>query len=149
MNEQVQTVTINGIKMDVDLRTAVRVDTVKVGTHVKVLIKDSYGEPKVRPGVVVGFEPFATLPTIVVCYIDVTWDSAKLEFAAINDKTKDKYEMVVSVDNDIGFTKQDVLSKMEMERQALVDKLAELRRKKLYFLEHFNKYFAPEPTTAA
>lgn len=149
MNDNMTVIEINGVKMEVDLRSATRVDTVKVGTHVKVLVKDSYGEPKVRPGVVVGFEPFETLPTIIVCYIDITWDSAKLEFAAINDKTKDKYEMVVSVDDDISFTKQDVLTKIERERQSLRDKLAELDRKERYFLEHFNKYFAPEPTTAA
>jgi len=49
MNPQFQTVEINGIKMDVDLRSATRIETVKVGTHVKVLVKSSYHEPKVRP----------------------------------------------------------------------------------------------------
>lgn len=149
MNDQVQTVTINGIKMDVDTRTAVRIDTVKVGTHVKVLVKGGYSEPKVRPGVVVGFEPFATLPTIVVCYVDITYDSAKLEFAAINEKTKDAYEMVVSIDDEISFTKDDVLTKINREREALKNKLVELDRKERFFLQHFNKYFAPEPATAA
>lgn len=143
MNDQVRTVEINGIKMDVDLRTAIRVDTVKVGTHVKVLVKSSYGEPKVRPGVVVGFEPFATLPTIIVCYVDITYDSAKLEFAAINEKTKDTYEMVVSIDDEISFTKDDVLTKINREREKLRDQLTELDRKERFFLEHFNKYFAP------
>lgn len=143
MNDQVRTVEINGIKMDVDLRTAIRVDTVKVGTHVKVLVKSSYGEPKVRPGVVVGFEPFATLPTIIVCYVDIAYDSAKLEFAAINEKTKDTYEMVVSIDDEISFTKDDVLTKINREREKLRDQMNELDRKERFFLEHFNKYFAP------
>lgn len=140
---EMQTVEINGIKMDVDLRTAVRVETVKVGTHVKVLVKSSYTEPKVRPGVVVGFEPFASLPTIIVCYVDITYDSAKLEFAAINEKTKDTYEMVVSIDDEISFTKDDVLTKIDRERAKLREQLSELERKERFFLEHFNKYFAP------
>lgn len=149
MNDNMTVIEINGVKMEVDLRQAKRVDTVRVGTKVKVLLKSDYGDDKVRPGVVVGFEPFDSLPTIIVCYLDITWDSARLEFAYINSKTTKKYEMVVSDDNDVNFTKDDVLSKLRKEREVLRDKIEEIDRKERYFLEHFNKYFAPEPTTAA
>ena len=143
MNSEMTTIEINGVKMEVDLRHARRVDTVKVGSLVKVLVKTTYGDDKVRPGVVVGFEPFDTLPTIIVCYVDITYDSARLEFAYINAKTSDKYEMVVSVDDEISFTKEDVISRINRERESLREKLEELDRKERFFLDNFQRYFAP------
>lgn len=141
----IQTIEINGVKFDVDLRTAKRVDTFKVGSHVKILLKsNSYTEEKVRPGVVVGFEPFESCPTIIVCYVDITWSEAKLEFAYINNKTKDKYEIVMSIDDEISFTKEDVLTKLDREVAKKRDEINEIERKRAFFLEHFNRYFAPE-----
>ena len=147
MNDpNIQTIEINGIKFDVDLRTAKRVDTFKVGSHVKILLKsaNSYIEEKVRPGVVVGFEPFESCPTIIVCYVDISWSEAKLEFAYINAKTHDKYELVMSIDDEISFTKEDVLTRLDREVAKKREEIAEIERKRTFFLEHFNKYFAPE-----
>ena len=42
---ELTTVEINGVKMDVDLRTAKRVDTMKVGTRVKVLTRSYDSSP--------------------------------------------------------------------------------------------------------
>lgn len=43
---------INGVKLEIDTREAVSIDTVKVGDPVKVLIKD-YSSYKSFPGVVI------------------------------------------------------------------------------------------------
>ena len=57
---------INGVKLEVDLRSARRIDTLRVGDRVKLLEKTSYGGPIVHHGVVAGFDPFPSQPTIIV-----------------------------------------------------------------------------------
>lgn len=143
MNENNQIIEINGIKMEVDLRHARRIDTVQVGTKVKVLLKSAYTDHTVRTGVVVGFEPFESLPTIIVCYMDISYSEAKLEFAYINSstKSKEKYELVVSLDDDMPFQKQTVLSQLAAQRAKKVEEVEELDRKREYFLQHFEAYF--------
>ena len=60
---------INGSKFDVDFREAKEINTFKVGDKVKVL-KKKYLEHVVYPGIIVGFEQFQKLPTIVIAYLD-------------------------------------------------------------------------------
>lgn len=132
---------INGVKMEVDLRHAKRIDNLMVGTKVKLLIKSDYSQPEVRCGVVVGFEPFDSLPTIIVCYLQVNYSEAKLEFAYINSDSKKKYDIVVSIDDELPVQKQDVLSRIDREIEKKNEEIADLGRKRDYFLKHFNKYF--------
>ena len=76
MNTQTAIVEVNGIKLEVDLRTAKRIDQLTdqltIGSRVKCLVKQ-YSDFKTVPGVVVGFEPFEKLPTIVVAYLDTDY----------------------------------------------------------------------------
>ncbi|MDH7956462.1 hypothetical protein [Listeria monocytogenes] len=50
--EEKRMVEINGIKMEIDMRTAVRVDEFKVGDNIKVLDKN-YSNQKIHDGVIV------------------------------------------------------------------------------------------------
>lgn len=136
-----QIIEVNGIKMEVDMRHARRVDHIVVGTKVKVLVKASYGEPEVHTGVVVGFEQFQTMPTIIVCYLKVDYSSCELKFAYINAKSGDKYEIVVSIDDELPIQKQDVLSKIDREIEKKRVEIEDMERKRDYFLRHFNTYF--------
>lgn len=145
--EDKQIIEVNGIKMEVDMRHATRVDTFRVGSKVNVLIKESYGDPSIKPGVVVGFEPFETLPTIIVAYLNITYNEAKLEFAYINAKNE-KHEIVHTIDDFIPIKKADVLEYFNIEKQKLQESKNELERKENYFLKHFNKYF-PETETVS
>jgi hypothetical protein len=63
MDKQTTIIEIGGVKLEVDLRSAKRIDELKIGSRVKCLQKPSYGEMKTLPGVIVGFEPFPSLPT--------------------------------------------------------------------------------------
>ena len=65
MDKQTTIIEVNGIKLEVDLRTAKRVDQLRVGDRVKVLNK-AYDGYEVLPGTVVCFEPFEKLPTTSV-----------------------------------------------------------------------------------
>lgn len=136
-----QIVEINGIKMEVDMRHATRIDTMVVGSKVKLLVKSDYGSPEVFSGVVVGFENFKDLPTIIVCYLNVSYNEAKLQFAYINSDSVKKYDMVASVDDELPINKSDVLSRMEKEIAKKEEEIADLQRKRDFFLQHFSRYF--------
>ena len=66
---------INGIKMEVDLSTAKRVDEFKVGDAVKVL-----RDKKVLSGAIVEFVNFRELPTIKVAVFSTDYWGSKIEF---------------------------------------------------------------------
>jgi hypothetical protein len=136
-----QIVEINGIKMEIDMRHATRIDTMVVGSKVKVLIKSTYSSPSVYPGVVVGFEAFKELPTIIVCYLEHSYSEAKLQFAYINASTNEKYDLVLSVDEELPIAKDDVLAQMDKEISKKQEEIDQIMRKRDYFLKHFNKYF--------
>lgn len=144
MNEGRTIIEVNGVKLDVDLRTAIRVDTLRVGDRVKVLTKNSYETAhKVHPGVVCGFEPFGKLPTIIVAYLDIDWSEAKLKFAYLNAESKD-FEVIKAVDNDsLDLDKANVIGLLDRDiakKQAEVD---EAMRRRDYFLREFGAYWAP------
>ena len=69
MDETRRIVEIDGVKVEVDLRTAKRVDSFRVGDNVKILDK-SYQDYKVKPGIIVDFAEFQELPTIVIAVFE-------------------------------------------------------------------------------
>lgn len=146
MNENVQIIEINGVKLEVDLRTARRIDTMRVGTRVKLLKrKQPYSSESVHSGVVVGFEPFNDLPTMIVCFLVISYNEAKLEFAYLNESTRELYDIIVAVDDELPIEKGDILSKMDREIAKLEESKADLERKRDFFLKHFGRWFEREP----
>ena len=144
MESTKQVIEINGVKMEVDTRYARRIDTFQVGTKVKVLEKQNqYGstDTKVYTGVIVGFEPFESLPTIIVCYLETDYSGANLKFAYINTSTDKKWELVASIDDDLPVQKADVLTKLDREMEKKRDEIADMQRKRDYFLQHFSAHF--------
>jgi hypothetical protein len=133
---------INGVKMEVDLRHAKIVhENLRVGSKVKLLEKSGYGGgASVWPGVIVGFEPFPTLPTIIVAYMDTGY-SGGLKFAHVNSKSADKWELVPSIDDELPLAKGDVLSRFDREIEKKQAEKDELERQRDFFLRNFNAYF--------
>lgn len=133
-------VEINGVKVEVDLRTAKRVDSFKVGDAVKVLVKD-YSSYKSHFGMIVGFDEFKSLPTLVVAYVDAnTWSDNPLKFVYINEKTTDT-EVCHHSDLDIGVSKADVIEQFDRLIAKKEVELKELQSKKQYFESMFGHYF--------
>lgn len=131
---------INGVKMEVDLRHAKRIDELRVGDRVKVLHKQ-YDGYKVHAGIVVGFEPFEALPTIIVAYIKTDWASASVEFVYFNNETKD-YEIIKAIDDDqLDLSKDEVLSHFDRERARLETSMRELEEKRAYVERRFGAYW--------
>lgn len=136
---------INGVKMEVDLRRARIVhQNLRVGSRVKILEKGGYSAPAVYAGVIVGFEPFADLPTVVVAYVKTGYGSEGLAFAYINAKSADKWDLVASVDDSLPIAKADVLAHFDRDIQKAEAGLEDLRAKRAFFLRHFDVYFSEQ-----
>lgn len=139
-SENTTIIEVNGVKLEVDLRQAKRIDTLQVGSPVKVLMK-GYSDYKVHAGTVVGFEPFASLPTIIVAYLDVDYNSANLKFLHFNAQTKDA-EVVHSVDGDlVDIDRAGIVERMDREIVKKEQELEDLHARKAFFLANFGKYF--------
>lgn len=143
MDDTKQIIEVNGVKLEVDLRAARRIEELRVGSRVKVLVED-YSGAKVFPGIVVGFEPFAKLPTIIIAYIEAGYNDVGLKTISYNAKTE-KVEIVASIDDDFSVSKTEVLGWFRRERQKLDEKRAEIDAKEAFFLERFKSYWRDEP----
>lgn len=140
--EQMKTIEINGVKMEVDLRHAKRVDELRVGDRVKVLKKD-YSEYKVNNGVIIGFEPFSKLPTIIVAHIEVGYSDAKILFTHYNEQSKD-VEVVKAIDDDHhALDKTHILKQIDRQIEVKQQEINDYQAKKEYFLDKFKTYWEP------
>jgi hypothetical protein len=140
MESQTTVIEVNGVKLEVDLRNAKRIDTLKIGSRVKCLEK-GYSGMKTQPGVVVGFEPFPSLPTIVVAYLDIGYASAGLKFKSFNAETKD-FEVVADLDNNaLEIDRDEANAFFDRETAKKEGELREIREKRAFFNEHFGRYF--------
>ena len=145
-SEFMRTVEINGVKLEVDMRTARKVESYRVGDRVKVLKKE-YSSYKVHPGVIVAFDPFVALPTITVAYIDITYSKASIEFVFINAETEG-IEMA-PYEGDLLVDREEVISRIDKEIEGKEREITELTRKKDYFASHFAAYFGDVADLAA
>lgn len=131
---------VNGIKLEVDLRTAKRVDTLSVGDRVKVLVK-GYTDYQVHAGTVIGFEPFQNLPTVIIAYLIKDYSSVSIKFLYFNAQTKE-IEVVKAIDDDqLDIDKATVLQQFDREMQKKRDELADLEAKRKFFTDNFKAYW--------
>jgi len=137
--EQTRTIEINGVKMDVDLRTAKTVETYKVGDSVKVLVKKYGSDYSSHPGVIVGIDNFVALPTLIILYLTDDY-SGSLKFAYLNANTKDVE--ICPQDLDFLFAeKESVVERLDREIAKAELALQDAHQKKEYFLKHFASHF--------
>jgi hypothetical protein len=131
---------INGIKMEVDLRNAKRIDTFKVGDPVKVLDMN-YANGEIKAGVIVGFAEFQKKASIEIMVLDNSYSGIDFKFITVSSETDSKYEIVHYNNYEKIFTQSNVIDKFnrEIERKKL--EIAELERKKKYYVDDFSKAF--------
>lgn len=140
MEESKRIVEIDGVKVEVDLRTAKRVDSFKVGDNVKIL-DTNYSGYKVKPGIIVDFAEFKELPTIVIAVFEEgSWStSPSISFIYYNSKTSEKIEIVPASDDEIKLSKDGVIEKFEREIQKKKNEYTDLQNQLDYFKKHFLK----------
>ncbi len=136
--EEKRIVEINGVKIEVDLRTAKRVDQFKVGDAVKVLVK-TYSGYESHLGMIVGFDEFKSLPTIIVAYlVGNSYSECPLKFAYLNEKSTD-IEICPHNPNDMGVDKADILASFDRHITKKELELREVKEKREYFNSMFGK----------
>ncbi len=129
---------INGVKFEVDARTATlrQLSTLKVGAKVKVL-KDNI----VHCGVIIGFEPFEQSPVVVICYMETGYYSSP-ELKFLYFKKDSKESIIVSTEDDDGsIERDDVVHKLERMIATKEREIQDLNDKKNYFLKNFRVYW--------
>lgn len=148
MEKQTTIIEVNGVKLEVDLRSAKRIDTLRVGDRVKCLVKGYGGAMSTHAGVVVGFEPFPSLPSMVIAYLDTGYASGNLKFKTFNSETKD-FEVVADIDNNaLELDRDDVMRAFNRDEATKERELQEVRQKRDFFLAHFGRYFAEQTAEA-
>ncbi len=144
--ETTKIIEINGVKMEIDLRSAKVIDNYKVGDNIKILVKD-YDNFKSYLGTIIGFDEFEKTPTIVIAYLKTQYGSATIEFVYYNSKTKD-VEICPLNNWDLPVSKQQVLDRFDGEIEKKKNELSETEQKKKLFIELFGKYFENEFSSA-
>jgi len=147
MEKQTTIIEINGVKLEVDLRHAKRVDNLKIGDRVKCLVKSSYSGMSTHAGVVVGFEPFPSLPSIVVAYLDTGYASGTLKFQTFNTETKD-FEVIADLDNNaLEVDRGHIIAQFDRDAAKKQQELEEIEAKRAFFIAHFGRYFEQATAT--
>lgn len=139
MDENKRIVEINGIKLEVDLRSARRIDEFRVGDNVKVLDSRN-GKSLVRSGVITDFANFKELPTLIVamyCPPDY-WSKPSVEFLYYNSQTEDVEIVGVSAEEVI-VSRETVVQKFDDEIAKKRDELNDLIIKRDTFVKYFGK----------
>lgn len=144
--ETTKIIEVNGIKMEIDLRSAKVINNYKVGDNIKVLVKD-YDDFKSYIGTIIGFDEFEKNPTIVIAYLKTSYGAASIEFVYYNSSTK-AVEICPLNDWDIPVSKIQVLDRFNGQIETKKKEIEELEQRKNLFEKLFGKYFENEFSAA-
>lgn len=131
-------VEINGIKVEVDMREAKKIEKFKVGDPIRVLWK-KYSEWKTSYGVIIDFTEFQHKPAIDILYVKEDYDKVELIFKTITEDSED-IEIAPINNIDLKFSRGDILKIIQEKIEEEKEKLRVLKFKK----EEFKKYFGRE-----
>lgn len=138
---------INGVKLEVDLSQATVIENYRIGMDVKVLIKKYEKEYTSYPGVIVGFDNFKVLPTIVIAYADIGYSEANIKFAFLNASTKD-VEICPMIGAELAIQKGRAVEMFEKEIEKAKRLVQEFEMKRDYFLSNFGRFFIEQEAKA-
>lgn len=142
-NEYIKQIEINGVKVEIDLRTCKQITTYKVGDNVKILKKTYDNTYTVYSGVIVDFVAFKERPAIVIAYFNQDYSGADIKFETITQDTKD-IEIAPSLPHELKINKDRVLDKFDCAIMGKEREADDLRQKKAYFIDNFAKFFEQE-----
>lgn len=137
MDDNKRIIEINGVKLEVDMRSARRIDEFRVGDNVKVL-DNRGGKNLVRSGVITDFANFKELPTLIIamyCPPDY-WSKPSIEFLYFNSQTEYVEIVGVSAEETI-VSRETVVQKFDDEIAKKRDELNGLIIKRDTFVKYF------------
>lgn len=132
---------INGIKLEVDERTARTIESYRVGDKLKVLVKGYSDTYTIYHGVIVGFADFSALPTIEIMYIDGDrWASDVFKFVSLNANTKG-VEICPLNEAEAVLDKDAIIKKLDDAIKTKEREAEDIRAKRDYFVARFAQAF--------
>lgn len=153
MESEKTIIEVNGVRLEVDMRYARRIEEIRIGSPVKLLYKGGYSGPKVYPGIVIGFEPFRDLPTILVAYIEDDFSKAEVKIASINAKNE-QFDMVAAVDPDFAVDRMAIIKRFDRQIELKRREIETIEEQRNYFETNFRAFWTavaappkPEPET--
>lgn len=138
--EEKKIIEINGVKLEVDLRSARRIDEFKVGDTVKVL-DNRNDKNEMRTGVITDFANFKDLPTIMVAIYKAGsyWEKPSIEFIPYNADTEGIEIVGVSAEEVI-VSRDTITQRFDDEIIKKRDELNDLIIKRDTFVKYFGKH---------
>lgn len=132
-------VEINGMKLEVDMSTARRIDEFKIGDNVKVL-KKKYDGHEVLAGVITEFVNFKELPTIIIAVFEETYSGTEINFIHYNSNLEG-VEIVACCEHELKLEKSRIIDKFNEKIASKQSEIDEITNKRDYFVKHFAKHF--------
>lgn len=128
---------VNGIKLEVDMRYAKRIDEFKVGDTVKVL-DNRNDRNELKSGVITDFANFKELPTIMVAVYKSGdyWSAPTIEFIPYNAETEGIEIVGVSAEEVI-VSRETIVQKFNDNIERKRDELNDLIIKRDTFVKYF------------
>lgn len=128
---------VNGVKLEVDMRYAKRIDEFKVGDTVKVL-DNRNDRNELKSGVITDFANFKELPTIMVAVYKSGdyWSAPTIEFIPYNAETEGIEIVGVSAEEVI-VSRETIVQKFNDNIERKRDELNDLIIKRDTFVKYF------------
>lgn len=138
-NEFLKEIEINGVKLQIDLRTAKKIDVFRIGDNIKIL-KKKYDNYQTYSGVVIDFVAFKERPAIVVAYFEEDYNGVDIRFETI---TKDSQEVEIApcLPHEMKINKERVIDRFNYNIEIKKHAVDELISKRDYFIKNFSKFF--------
>lgn len=133
--EDKRIIEVNGVKMEVDMREAKKVDNFKIGDPIKVLVK-KYDDYENHYGIIVGFTEFQQKPAIDILYVEKSFSDIDLKFETITEDN-DQIEIAHAKEYDKKFEKTEVFNRINNEIKELEEEVKTWEAKKRAFKENF------------
>jgi len=140
MDSNKRIIEIDGVKLEIDLRHAKKVDHFRIGDTVK-LLKKTYNGYEVFPAVIVNFTEFKSLPTIEMLYVDGCGNICyHAHFAAEKDKECTS-EIAPASQLEMRFERNIIIDKLDQQIEKDEAALAMSKYRRDCFEKYFGKAF--------
>lgn len=142
MEDTIRIIEVNGVKLEVDMRYAKKIENYRIGDGVKILKKRYEGVWESFAAVIVGFDAFPTRPTIIIAYIESPGYNPEIKMCYFNSESRDVEISPCVNEAELVLDKNGVLDGFQRATEKCNSEILEIEKKRKYFLNNFNRYFA-------
>lgn len=136
-NNEKTIIEINGVKLEVDMRYARRIDTFKIGDPVRVLVKQWTDKYEPFYGTIIDFACFKKLPTITIAYLN----KSDLNFAYLNEKSTADIEVIPVTLEELKIDRKTIIDGLNDKIRETEEALRKANAVKEIFLRKFGQVF--------